>query len=231
MDDTRVATSTRTEYYQLKNKDKVSWSDGTHSIAGDFQKQYKLATHLKESMPTTGLVVANEGLRDSLTASMPTSIMAHSSVHYFPWLQTANRLVIESPAVRELLKKLAKIEDPTVDVLTSVLGALLIGCIEHPDGASVEDIVSCACRLFPSQVRSFPASEDWERHFTAPFRQVLAQIPGLSYGAKRGYFHWSAFGTSGDFGSNCLSDEFNEFQERIAKNMPKTFEEFEKFLP
>ncbi len=231
VDDARLSTSTRTEYYQLKNKESVSWTSGEHSIEADFYNQFRLATHLKEPMPTTGLVVANEKQHQSLTYSMPAKIASHSSVHYFPWLLTANRLVIQCPAVREPLKKLSKAEEPTLDDLTGVLGVLLITCIEHPDGASVEDIMTYASRVYPGQVRGFPASEDWERHLTEPFRQVLTQIHGLSYGAKRGYFHWTAFGMSGVFGWSCVSKEFLEFQELIVKNAPKTFEELEKLLP
>jgi hypothetical protein len=190
-----------------------------------------LANHLKEPTPTTGLVVATEEQHRSLLGGMPAKIAPHSSVHYFPWLPTPNRLVFESSTLRVTLKKLAQVEEPTLDVLGGVLGTLLMACIEHPDGASVEDIVACACRMFPGQVRSFPASEDWERHLTKPFRQVLMHINGLSYGAKRGYFHWTAFSTSGVFGWSCLSKEFMEFQGLIVKNAPKTFEEFERLLP
>lgn len=51
------------------------------------------------------------------------------------------------------------------------------------------------------------------------------------YGAKRGFFHWSGFGTSGVFASSVLSYEFNSFQFAIIQAAPKIFEEFEKVLP
>jgi hypothetical protein len=231
VDDARVATSTHTEYYQLKNKEMVNWTTGAHSIAADFEFQYKLAIYLKEPTPTTGLVVSTKAQHQSLLGSVPASIAPHSSVYYFPWLSTPNRLVLESPDLQKCLKKLAKVEEPTLDVLSGVFGLLLIACIEYPDGASVEEIVARACRLIPGQLRRLPATEDWEQQLTQPFRLVLSQIRGLSYGANRGYFHWAAFGTSGVFGWDCTSKEFTEFQELIIKNAPKTFEEFEQLLP
>jgi len=231
VDDVRVATSESTEYFQLKNQAAVSWAAGAHPIALDFEQQYKVACHLKEPQPTTSLVVPCEAQRKSLEEGMPANIQAHSTVQFFPWLQTANRLVMERVEIRALLKKLAKVEEPSLDELAGVLGALTIGCIEHPNGANAEDVIACAARMYPAQVRSFPVSEDWERHLSPEFKQVLAQIPGLSYGAKRGFFHWSAFGTSGVFGWNCLSREFKEFQQKIVDSVPETFEDFERVLP
>lgn len=231
VDDARIATTKSTEYFQLKNKLDVSWLAGQHPIVDDFKHQYKLAYHLNEPQPSTCLVVAYEEQRKSLQDGMPAEIEAHSTVQFFPWFETANRLVIERAEIQELLRKLAKVEQPTLDELAGVLYVLIMGCIEHPDGASAEDVVACAARMCPGQLRSLPVSENWEQHLNSEFKQILARIPGLAYGAKRGFFHWSAFGTSGVFRQNCLSDEFREFQQQIVNSAPETFEDFERVLP
>jgi hypothetical protein len=129
------------------------------------------------------------------------------------------------------LAKLATVDNPPNDVLSGILGALLIACLAKPEGATVLELLAEANRMFPTQLRLMPAAQNWEQYLQDDFRGVLAKLEGLVYGAKRGFFYWSGFGTSGVFGSNVLSGEFKEFQNDIVQFKPKTFEEFEKFLP
>lgn len=231
VDDARVASDAATHYFQLKNKDAVSWVDGVHPLETDFAYQVVLSKHLNEPETATHLVVPTAQLAEGLRASIPATIAGHSHVHHFPWCETANRLVLECEELREWLLRLASIENASHDVLSGALGSLLLASIERPDGATVRELVDCARSMFPGQLRMLPASEDWERHFLPAFQQVLAKIPGLVYGAKRGFFHWSAFKTHGVFGSHVISDEFAEFQNLIIETNPKTFEEFEEVLP
>ncbi|MDP3251143.1 MAG: hypothetical protein Q8M77_04460 [Hydrogenophaga sp.] len=231
VDDARVASDAATHYFQLKNKAAVSWTAGARPLETDFAYQVALSKHLSEPETSTHLVVPTAELAEALRASVPGGIKAHSHVHQFPWTETANRLVLECEELREWLLCLANVENPTDDVLSGALGILLMASIERPDGATARELVECACRMYPGQLRMLPAGDDWERHFKPEFTQVLAKIPGLVYGAKRGYFYWSAFNTSGVFGSYVLSDEFTEFQNLIVQNNPKTFEEFEEVLP
>ena len=73
--------------------------------------------------------------------------------------------------------------------------------------------------------------EAWEQHLKSDFTAILDKIPGFSYGAKRGFFYWSASGTSGVFGSSVLSEEFNLFQRDVVQRNPKTLDDFEEVLP
>lgn len=231
VDDARIASDTATDYFQLKNKDAVSWTAGKHPIATDFGYQMTLSKHVGEPAPTTNLVVPTAELAAKLQEGIPTEIKDHTQVHHFPWSVTANRLVLESANLREWLTKLAHVDAPTNEALSGAFGTFLMASIEYPDGATASDLADLATRMYPGQLRLLPITEDWEQHLNPGFTRVLAGIPGLVYGAKRGFFYWSGFGTSGVFGSSVLSEEFKNFQNDIVQIGPKTFEEFEEVLP
>lgn len=231
VDDVRIATASTTDYYQLKNADAINWTAGEHPIATDFALQMRLCEHLAEAAPSTTLVVSFADLAATLRECIPAAIRAHTRVEHFPWAATLNRLVLESDEIRRVLSKLANLENASNDVLSGVLYALMNACLEKPDGGTVRELLAQAARLFPSQLRVLPADEDWSGHLREDFTHILANIEGLSYGAARGFFHWSGFGTSGIFGSNVSSDAFKAFQDDVVRHRPATFEEFEKVLP
>ncbi|HEX7815800.1 hypothetical protein [Dyella sp.] len=231
VDDLRLGSDDGTAYFQMKNQEAVSWTAGEHPIATDFQYQHKLSVFMNEPAPSTNLVVPAATLANTLGESIPVDIKSHSAVVHFPWTRTANKLVLELPALREHLAVLSHVEKPTDDALTGTFGALLMACIEFPDGATVSQLLGKAAGLFPGQIRLLPDDQDWERHFDLRFRQVLDRIEGLMYGASRGFFQWTAFGTSGVFAQSVLSEEFALFQNQIVKLQPKTFEAFEEALP
>lgn len=231
VDDLRVASNSSTSYYQLKNQAVVSWTSGDHPIAVDFAYQLALSTHLGEPAPNTSLVVSSAQLADTLAAAVPDNIKGHSQVHHFPWTDSANKLLLEWPELRAQLTELSNTESPTDDALYATFCMLLMACIENPEGASACELLAMAAKIVPIQVRLLPPTEDWESRLDPTFRQVLDEIHGLVYAAKRGFFQWSGFGTSGIFRSSVLSEEFKQFQNDIVQHQPKTFEEFEGVLP
>lgn len=231
VDDLRIATDTSTKYFQLKNQKNVSWTAGEHPIADDFAYQVTLSKHLGEPNPSTNLVVSSEILALSLEKSIPSPIQEHTEIQHFPWTETANRLLLESPDLRQQVAKLSHCETPTHDAIYGAFCMLQMACNEHPQGATVLELLKRASSFCPGQLRLPPPEEDWESHLDPKFKQALAVVPGLVYSVQRGFFHWSGFGTSGVFGSSVLSNEFNQFQNDIVQQQPKTFEEFEEVLP
>lgn len=231
VDDLRVASDASTKYFQLKNQAAVSWTVGKHPIADDFAYQVKLSKYLGEPKPHTNLVVSSAELQASLAETMPAQIEVHTSVHHFPWTETANRLLLESPELREQVAQLSHNETPSYDAIYGAFCMLQMACIEHPEGATVLELLTKASTLLPGQLRLLPPNTDWESHLDTGFIQALAPIHGLMYSVKRGFFHWSGFGTSGVFRSSVLSEEFKQFQDDIVQRQPKTFEEFEEVLP
>lgn len=231
VDDARIASRDATDYYQLKNKEAVSWTSGKHPLATDFQYQVQLASYLKEPKPSTVLVVSSNDAAEELRTSIPEDIKPHTSVHHFPWCLTANRLVLECEELREKLAKLVHIEDAPHDTLYGVFCILQMACIEKPEGATIQELLDCASKISPGQLRLTPVSTNWEQHLLPDVQNVLAKIDGLKYGAKRGFFYWSGFGTSGIFETDVLSEEFQNFQNNIVQSHPKTFEEFERLIP
>jgi hypothetical protein len=231
VDDVRIACANKTDYFQLKNQHAVSWLAGEHPIATDFAYQARLCQYRQEPAPSTHLVVSKAELAHALRTAIPATIQGHTQVEHFPWSETANRLVLECAELRELLRKLAHVENASQEALTGVLCALLTAHIENPEGATVRELLACAQAMFPKQLRLTPALTSWEEHLRPDFKQVLARISGLTYGAPRGFFQWSGFGTSGVFASDVTSDEFSAFQDHVIQQDPKTFEAFEGLLP
>jgi hypothetical protein len=231
VDDVRISLRTKTEYFQLKNLTTVpSWTSGEHPIAEDFYKQYQLSMKLEEPNPATILVVPEVTFVDRLGQNMPVHIRDFSSVCHFPSFSSPDLLVWEVDWVRDMLRKLSVDENATIDQLFGLLGALLMACRASQHGDSACDIVDHVARMHPNQIRVIPDPGNWNLRLRPDFQKILAQIPGLDYRMERGFFHWSGLGTSQTFVFNCLSNEFNRFQEDVESRQPTTFEEFEEML-
>lgn len=232
VDDVVVRKSSGTDYYQCKNTDAISWSSGKHPIATDFEMQMAFATKLGVSNPTTKLVVPDAQLHRNLGADVPAAITKHTDVLLFPYgLGNMNRLVFEHAELRNALGKLAKVENPKLDDLVGVFGALLLSCTDCQDEYSADIILQNANKYNPAQIRMFPANVDWTKRLDPEFVSVLAKIQGLSYSVNRGFFHWAAFGMSGVFEVSCEDEDFKSFQQEVITAKPATVEELETFLP
>lgn len=231
VDDAVLSDSISTAHFQLKNSSAVSWSSGKYSIEKDFEYQKQISDYLKKPFPTTSLVVSDEDIKTKLGQSIPASIKLHSAVEYFPFCNgSTNRLVIENTNVQDLLRKLAKNENAAIDELVGVFCALNSSCLQYPDGCSVEQVIKHAVDMYPGQIRSFPVDVDWTLQLDKKFVNVLANFPGLTYGATRGFFYWSAFGTSGILGFNCGHVRFRQLQDMVIQAQPTTFLELEALL-
>lgn len=232
VDDAVVLAKVNTNYYQLKNVKSITWTSGDHPLGTDFEYQYRLSIHLKEPNPTTILVVPEAQLQELLSGTIPNAIKAHSSVTLFPFCDGhSNRIVQECKELQENLRKVVKVEHATLDELVAAFGVLILACMENPDGCSVDEIVKNANRYFPAQIRTLAEGDDGAKLLAEDFVNTLARIPRLTYDVKRGFFSWSAFGTSGVLGFDCSSDEFKQFQENVVQQQPMTFDQFEALLP
>ena len=231
VDDAAVFEDARTSYYQCKNAQSVAWTSGAHPIAEDFRLQMALSEKLREPDPSTWLVVPTEALRDSLVDGIPSDILAHSRVQYFPYCGgKMARLVQEHEWIQSLLRPLATIADAPVDTLVGVLMALHGGCGEVPEGCHVRGILEIAAKYNPGQIRVLPATVNWTDRLDPALRRTLANIVGLRYDADRGFFNWSAFGTSGIFGFDCSDKRFSEFSRSVVEAQPVTFADLEPLL-
>lgn len=232
VDDVRISLSTKTEYFQLKNHTTIpSWTSGVHPIAEDFHKQYQLSMKLEEPNPATILVVPEVTFLKTLRQTMPEHIRSFSSVYRFPSFKSPDLYVWEVGWVEVMLRKLSIDGNAEIDQLVGLLGALLMACQASHHGSSAGDIVDHVARMHPSQIRVIPDQQDWKLLLRPDFQKILAQIPDLDYRIERGFFQWSGLGMSQTFVFNCLSKEFNRFQEAVESRRPTTFEEFEEMLP
>lgn len=232
VDDVRISLSTKTEYFQLKNYATIpGWTSGEHPIAVDFHKQYQLSIKLGEPNPTTVLVVPEEAFLTTLERNMPGHIVDFSRVYHFPSFGSPDLYVWEVGWVEVMLRKLSIDGNVEIDQLVGLLGALLMACQASHHGSSAGDIVDHVARMHPSQIRVIPDQQDWKLLLRPDFQKILAQIPDLDYRIERGFFQWSGLGMSQTFVFNCLSKEFNLFQEAVESRRPTTFEEFEEMLP
>ncbi len=233
VDDLRLASSNSTDYYQLKNKQEVSWHAGAHPLQQDFCWQYQLACLLQEAAPKTHLVVADQALQQQLQQDMPEAIQAHTAVHFFPWCDCVQALLQQDLQLRAWLGELANTPHATQDVLLGVFYCLMNACLEHPAGASLDILLQTAGQLHPGQLRLLPLDEDWQAFIGAECAGILSQIPGLVYGAERGYFYWSWQNglQQGIFPFSVRHPSFLRFQQSVIQSSPTTFDDFEKVLP
>lgn len=230
VDDVVVSSAKANDYYQLKNVATISWTAGTHPIATDFSYQYAVANYEKQANPATHLVVANTAQQAAMHASMPADIAPYSTVSYFPYSDSVNRLILENESLHPVLGKLSKSVSPSADELTGVLGVLLMGCMNHPDGAGVDAILKSANTYHPNQIRVVGLTDE-PVQLRTHFKTILAGIAGLTYDVSKGFFSWSAFGTTGVFGFSCDDQQFVQFQENVERVQPTTFDGFEELLP
>lgn len=111
-----------------------------------------------------------------------------------------------------------------------MLGALLHGITTANSGCGTcDELLISAQSLSPHLIRLMP-HQIVDFTLLDGFTEVLDQIDGLLYCLSKGFFQWEAFGTSGVFPHNCLSQEFGRFQRRIINHKPPTFDAFELLL-
>lgn len=231
VDDVVVDSESRTDYFQLKNSTAVSWGDGEKTIGDDFSKQFRLAKFLGYHNPWTHLVVSSESLCNKLSISVPDEIKAHSTVSFFPYPPngTINSLVVGNNEVQAILAKIVPTEEATLDMMENALTLILAACNEHPEGCSVQDIITHVQERYPGKLRVFPV-RDCSEALSDAFAGTLDKITDLCYGISRGYFNWSGYGTSSFFPHDCFSTQFKKFQEQIVEAAPATFDDFEKLV-
>lgn len=226
VDDACVEHEDTTEFYQIKNVQSLSWTTGEHPIYEDFELQYQVSSKVGSPSPCTSLVVPDIALQVKLTAEIPDTIKLHSNVHYFPYLDgSLNRIVQENDEVRDSLKQITRSENPTIDQLEAVLGVLYLACMHTKGGKSLWQMYEVASRQHPNQLRLFE-----EFNVMPEFEDALNRIRNLSYNFDRGFFNWSALGTSGTLGVSCANEKFVEFQKRVIQRQPTTFDALEEFL-
>ncbi len=228
VDDACVEYGVKTEFFQMKNSQSVSWTSGDHPICEDFKLQYAISQSFGTPQPRTNLVVPDITLHASLIEKIPNEIRSHTDVYCFPYLDgMLNRIVQEVGEVREHLKKISRSADPTIDNLEGILGMLYIACMKSKGGKSLLDIYNDALRCQPGQLRLLDVVD---MPVLDKFKEALARIHNLTYDFDRGFFNWSALGMSGAFGASCVSEEFAEFQRKVVQKQPNTFDEFEEIL-
>jgi len=231
VDDVALYFETKTNYFQCKNAKSVSWTAGARPISQDFERQYLLAGHFGEPNPSTWMVVPSRDLKAALLANMPQNIGSHSDVAFFPYCRNIFLLVQEHEFIKELLRPLATVEAPSDDQLCGVLSVLLAGCGQLQERCHVRQILEWSAKLHPGQIRMGPASKNWNEVLEPALVEILAMMEGLSYDARRGFFSWVAFGTSGLFPFNCSDPRFKEFSAKVVENQPKSFLELEPLFP
>lgn len=230
VDDGRINTKNQTIYYQAKNVAAVSWKSMPHPIESDFSHQYALSIRLNEPDPRTYLVVPTERLAAALAATMPDHISEHSLVVFFPYCGgSCNRLVLEFEPLRNILSKITRAEHPTVDQMEAAFGVLLHTLSKYPTGCTMRELVSETSRIFPAQLRMFGAETGYV--LLPEFQEMLCKIPGLGYDLQRGYFSWSAMGTTGTLPFPCADGKFIDFQRAVVQAKPDSFDRFEELLP
>jgi len=229
VDDALVRHQDGVQYFQLKNVQNITWTGGDHPLETDFSLQYRLACFQGNPSPTTTLVVPDQALQAKLQATMPVAILGYSSVQFFPYSETLNRLVLENPSLHGALGTLSRSRVPHIDELVGVLWVLTMAGNDFAGEVSVEEILHAAARHVPNQLRT--------SGITAPvvlrtaFVEILDRIAGLKYDATQGFFSWDAFGMSEIFDFDCATPQFEDFQKLIEQENPTTFERFEELLP
>jgi len=178
------------------------------------------------------LVVSDVRQQAAMAAAVPETIKEHSRVIFFPYCDgVLNRLVIEHPEIQDTLRAIAKVDNPKLDELVSVLGVLVLACSQYPNGCPIDELIRYANSYFPAQIRALDAVDGKVEFTREDFLRTLADIEDLTYDFKRGFFCWSGLGTSGVLGFDCSSDQFKQFQESVVRQQPKTFDDFEVLLP
>lgn len=224
------AVTAAAHYFQCKNVESISWTSGTHPLVDDFHAQAVMAEYEGIVDWKTLLVVPTSELKGNLDAKVPAKISSHSEVIHFPYCEgRLNRLVLECVELRLYLAELARVDKPTDDELSNVLGALVHG-IRAKGGVGMSDEMLYGAqglsphliRLMPDQMQGFRLEQGFE--------ETLAKVRGLVYLLSKGFFQWEAMGTSGVFSQNCLSQEFLRFQRRVMQQVPTMLDEFEALL-
>lgn len=221
--------------HQLKNSSNVSWTGGDHPIALDFERQYALSRAAGFATTSILLVVSDPASAEELARDIPENIRPFTSVKWFPWETSAVRLCELWPDQLEALAWLSKHEKPDFNQLSEVLSILLGSWVALGGEVSVQAVIDRARNCSPTLIRPLIADCEVEATVRQDFIEILAKINHFSYSMVKGFFTWAycppnGTETRGVYPQDCLSGQFANFQERVVKRRPLTFDEMEEEL-
>ena len=231
LDDVCVSSSQQTEHYQCKNVEGITWQSGVHPLITDFEYQFRLSAILKETNPTTHLVLSCPQLANNRRADIPEQIAIHTKVEYFPWYERPNVLVQQHRELRDQLAQISIRPNPSLDILANIFAYILGAAVVAAPNSSASDLWEMAHTLGPSSIRRPDHLPSIDSRVIGEFEIILGNIPGLNYIISHGIFTWSGFGLDGVISSDVSSPTFQTFQESIIKGRPQTFDDFEALLP
>lgn len=221
--------------YQLKNSGDLRWGRGEKSIADDFEQQLRLSRELGYSAARVNLVVSDKEKAQQMQGCLPSHLQDHVDVLWFPWEGAPNVLCRLWPDKVASLSWLSKFECPDSQQISDLL-TVLLGVWASCDGVVyVSDVIDEARRLSPLFLRPPVPDEQLQRGLRDEFKNALEQIDNFSYDIAKGFFRCEAVFPNGGqvkrtFPYDCLSEQFDQFQDFVIRNKPRIFDEIGMWL-
>jgi hypothetical protein len=229
VDDLVLKEPERTHYHQLKLSPDTTWRANGEKLLNEFRDQIRECENAGEAHRLF-LVVGDEHRAGLLREAMPTDLGEVTRVLYFPILTRPSQLANLREMLGESFDRLRGSRFPSRTEDQAIAGAFLLGFAEHEPDEEGYLVLSQVIGCFPSHVRlrrtvtiTHPGWPDAEA--------VLGRIADLRWWTDRGYFEWAYGETDNGIVDALDGESFRRFVDRIVRDQPKTFADFERALP
>jgi hypothetical protein len=233
VDDLLIREESRRHYYQLKDRQTITWNWERGKLREDFAAQLQQCRDRLEDFTLT-VVVSHDHRKQLLDDSMPDALKEAVAVYHFPAVKRMSELA-QQQALQEPLRNISAIRSAGRSHLRSLVEGFALAWLERElDGDGDADLGQMVAYLREHHPhflvrRPLPRSihPAWER-----FLDILSGIPDLAYRYDRGYLEWSSGPRYSSFIEHpCDSEGFRRFVDRVLEKRPTTLEELERERP
>lgn len=214
------------EHYQLKDVAGLSWHDNPHSIKDDFIMQHNVCSD-NGMDATLQLVVSREEVKQDLISKMPDELRGVATVLHFQNASSINNLIRENTEVRDVLRNMCALSNPSSDKLDT-LGSIILGVWSSVDQKQtpLAEILEKCVRQNPHYIRGL------QDNISQRLTNIFSNIDGFIYAIERGYISWTYRDTdNGTLSYRIGSSEFEQWENDVFNVEPfNSFEDIEPFL-
>jgi hypothetical protein len=213
------------KYFQIKDTAKLSWEAGEHPLKDDFIYQYKISK-ISGINAKLQIVVSDKSFYDNLRSDIPGEIIGFIEVVHFETASSLNNLLRKNLVMKEELRKMCALTNPSTDKLET-LATILLGAWDSTSKSKIQlkDIIDKSHSQNPNYIKGHL------NKISHKLSEILNSINGFTYEIENGFLKWKFNSTDeGVLKYRIGSSEFEQLENDIFNSDIKSYEDLEPFL-
>jgi hypothetical protein len=216
----------RNWYYQLKDIQKLDWSDGkSYPMKDDFRHQHAICSRAGIEA-FLRLVVSEREVCDHLESTVPADLTGLVKVLNFESAASLNSLIRSNSLFRRELTEMCALKNPSQDKLEA-LATIVLGAWDSTSKkkVSLSELLDKCFIQNPHYIKGF------YNKISAKLEEIFSRIEGLLWEVEGGFIKWR-FGRKdeGVISYRIGSAEFEQWENDLFNATIVTFEDLEPFL-